>query len=101
MVKQLLTTDSKDSKLKQVQLKNSLDEVLSRIEKLQDLLVDGNIEQNQYSETMKRYTTQKFSLIEQINNINHSQTAQNKNIIIRFQNINYHAHLLTAQNDKK
>ena len=70
MVKQLLTTDSKDSKLKQVQLKNSLDEVLSRIEKLQDLLVDGNIEQNQYSETMKRYTTQKFSLIDQINNIN-------------------------------
>jgi hypothetical protein len=40
-------------------------------------------------------------LTAQINNISHSRSAQNKNIIIRFQNINYHAHLLTAQNDKK
>ena len=39
-------------------------------------------------------------LTTQINNISHSRTAQNKNIIIRFQNIN-DAHLLTAQNDKK
>ncbi len=69
MVKQLLTTDSKDSKLKQVQLKKSLNEVSSRIEKLQDLLVDGKIDQKQYGETMKRYTTQKFSLIDQINDI--------------------------------
>ena len=39
-------------------------------------------------------------LTAQINNISHSRTSQNKNIIIRFQNIN-DAHLLTAQNDKK
>ncbi len=39
-------------------------------------------------------------LIARINNISHSRTVQNKNIIICFQNIT-DAHLLTAQNDKK
>ena len=44
----------------------SLNDTNSRIEKLQDLLVDGKIDSNQYSETMTRYSNQKQSLVEEI-----------------------------------
>jgi len=67
MVKDLLSVDAKDSKLKNEQLAKSLNETNSRIEKLQDLLVDNKIDHKQYSETMTRYNTQKFSLIDEIN----------------------------------
>jgi site-specific DNA recombinase len=66
MVKDLLTVDAKDSKLQLEKLKNSVKETNVRIEKLQDLLVDGKIDSNQYSETMSRYSNQKQSLVEEI-----------------------------------
>ena len=66
MVKDLLTVDAKDSKLQLEKLKDSVKETNVRIEKLQDLLVDGKIDSNQYSETMSRYSNQKQSLVEEI-----------------------------------
>ena len=68
MVKDLLSVDAKDSKLKQDQLVKNLNDVLARIEKLQDLFVDNKIEHKQYSDTMARYTAQKYNLAEEINN---------------------------------
>jgi hypothetical protein len=44
MVKDLLNCDAKDSKLQLEKLKNSIAETNVRIEKLQDLLVDGKID---------------------------------------------------------
>lgn len=69
MVKDLLLVDEKDSKLKHAQLVKTLNDVLARIEKLQDLFIDGKIEHKQYSDTMARYTAQKFSLTDEINSI--------------------------------
>lgn len=69
MVKELLSVDAKDSERKKVKLQTSLEDVLGRIEKLQDLLVDGKIEQEQYSETMSRYNNQKRTLNDDLNNI--------------------------------
>jgi site-specific DNA recombinase len=69
MVKELLDTDSKDSKSKQLHLQNRLDEVLSRIEKLQDLLVDNKIDHQQYSDTMTRYSNQKLHLMDELQNL--------------------------------
>ena len=66
MVKDLLNCDAKDSKLQLEKLKNSIEETNVRIEKLQDLLVDGKIDSNQYSETMTRYSNQKQLLVEEI-----------------------------------
>lgn len=69
MVKELLSVDAKDSKIKHTQLVKTLNDVLVRIEKLQDLFIDGKIEHKQYSDTMARYTAQKFSLTDEINSI--------------------------------
>ena len=69
MVKDLLDTDSKDSKSKQLLLQKSLDEVSARIEKLQDLLVDNKIDHQQYSDTMARYSNQKLNLMDELQNI--------------------------------
>ncbi len=69
MVKDLLSVDAKDSKVKHTQLDKTLNDVLARIEKLQDLFIDGKIEHNHYSDTMARYTAQKFSLTDEINQI--------------------------------
>ena len=69
MVKDLLDTDSKDSKSKQLYLQKSLDEVSARIEKLQDLLVDNKIDHQQYSDTMARYSSQKLNLMDELQNI--------------------------------
>jgi arginine deiminase len=69
MVKVLLSVDAKDSKLKHDRLVKTLNDVLIRIEKLQDLFIDDKIEHKQYSDTLARYTAQKFSLTDQINNI--------------------------------
>lgn len=69
MVKDLLSVDAKDSERKKDKLQTSLDDVLLRIEKLQDLFVDGKIEQNQYSDTMVRYNNQKRIVIDDLNNI--------------------------------
>lgn len=69
MVKDFLSVDAKDSKLKHTQLVKTLNDVLERIEKLQDLFIDGKIEHKHYSDTMARYTAQKFSLTDEINNI--------------------------------
>jgi site-specific DNA recombinase len=69
MVKDLLSVDAKDSKVKHTQLDKTLNDVLARIEKLQDLFIDGKIEHNHYSDTMARYTEQKFSLTDEINQI--------------------------------
>ncbi|MEY4963824.1 MAG: hypothetical protein RLZZ323_1143 [Bacteroidota bacterium] len=69
MVKDLLHTDSKDSKSKQLHLQKSMDEVLARIEKLHDLLVDDKIDHQHYSDTMSRYTSQKSKLIDEMQNI--------------------------------
>lgn len=69
MVKDLLAIDAKEAKLKHTQLVKTLNDVLIRIEKLQDLFIDGKIEHKQYSDTLARYTAQKFSLTDQINNI--------------------------------
>ena len=69
IVKDLLLLDAKDSQLKHSQLVKNLNDVLVRIEKLQDLFIDGKIEHKQYSDTMARYTAQKFSLTDEINSI--------------------------------
>ena len=69
MVKDFLSVNVKDSKLKHTQLVKTLNDVLARFEKLQDLFIDGKIEHKHYSDTMARYTAQKFSLTDEINNI--------------------------------
>lgn len=69
MVKDLLSIDAKDSERLKAKLQTSLDDVLGRIVKLQDLYVDGKIEQNQYNETMSRYNNQKRDLNDNLNNI--------------------------------
>ena len=69
MVKDLLSVDAKDSERLKVKFQTSLNDVLERIEKLQDLYVDGKIEQNQYNETMSRYNNQKRGLNDNLNNI--------------------------------
>lgn len=69
MVKDLLSGDVKDSKLKLEKLKNSIAETNERIEKLQDLLVDGKIDSNQFSATIARYSSQKLSLNEEIDKL--------------------------------
>jgi site-specific DNA recombinase len=65
MVKDRLSVDTKDSERKKVKLEKSLEDVMERIEKLQDLLVDGKIEQHQYTETMLRYNDQKRNITEE------------------------------------
>lgn len=66
MVKDLLSADAKDSKVKHEQLVKSLNDTNARIEKLQDLFVDSKIDHKQYTDTMTRYNAQKFSLLDEI-----------------------------------
>lgn len=69
MVKDLLSVDVENIKLKNEQFKKSLESVNSRIEKLQDLLVDGKIDHNEYSSTMARYTLQRSNLNDELNKL--------------------------------
>jgi site-specific DNA recombinase len=69
MVKDRLSVDAKDSERKKVKLEKSLEDVMERIEKLQDLFVDGKIEQRQYTETMLRYNDQKRNITDNLNDI--------------------------------
>ena len=69
MVKDLLSDGANDSKLKLEQLSKSLNETNSRIEKLQDLFVDGKIGPQEYSDAMSRYKIQINNLKYEIDNL--------------------------------
>jgi site-specific DNA recombinase len=69
MVKDLLSVGANDSKLKLDQLSKSLNDTNSRIEKLQDLFVDGKIEPQEYSDAMSRYKIQINNLKYEIDNL--------------------------------
>ena len=69
MVKDLLSVGANDSKLKLDQLSKILNDTNSRIEKLQDLFVDGKIEPQEYSDAMSRYKIQINNLKYEIDNL--------------------------------
>ena len=55
IVKEMLGSEGKDNKKKKLKLEKELDSANQRIEKLQDLLVDGAIDSIAYGKTLSRY----------------------------------------------
>lgn len=56
MVKDLLSGDEQENERKKVKLKKEIEELNNRIEKLQDLLVDGKIDSKSYGTMFSRYS---------------------------------------------
>ena len=69
MVKQLLQSKSEDGNLSKDKLLIQLEEQNNRIQKLQDLYVDGNIDKENYVLTMQRYESVKRDLFNKIESI--------------------------------
>ncbi len=77
-VKSLLKGEKKDLDKKKIKLEKSHSTIVSRIEKLQDIYIDGDIEKPQYKTTLERYKKEKSSITEQLETL-------------KSENSNYHA----------
>jgi len=77
LVKQMLQSKSEDSNLSKDKLLIQLEEQTNRIEKLQDLFVDGNIDKENYIQTMKRYESVKRELSNKIESIQETDFEYN------------------------
>lgn len=69
MVKNMLQSKSQESSLSKEKLSTQLAEQNNRIQKLQDLYVDGNIDKENYMQTMQRYENVKRDLVDKIDSI--------------------------------
>ena len=65
----MLQSKSVESSLSKEKLSIQLDEQNNRIQKLQDLYVDGNIDKENYMQTMQRYENVKRDLVDKIDSI--------------------------------
>ena len=80
----LLINDDTET-LKRIQkLKNNKQQLDTRIEKLQDLLVDGTIDSEAYSKTYSRYTTQKEDIVSELEGLKMSNTTFKKQFDVAF-----------------
>lgn len=96
MVQQLLSGNKQEAKKKKQKLQKSLDASNIRIEKLQDMFVDGKIEQEAYSDTMLRYSTAKqetMEAIEKLSNTNHQYREWLKKGVNTLSNLKKHYQL--------
>jgi site-specific DNA recombinase len=70
MVKELLVSKNNEETISKEKLNTDLVDQELRIEKLQDLLVDGLIDKDSYIQTMERYTKKKRELSRSIESLN-------------------------------
>ena len=84
LMQSLLINDDTET-LKRIQkLKNNKQQLDTRIEKLQDLLVDGTIDSEAYSKTYSRYTTQKEDIVSELEGLKMSNTTFKKQFDVAF-----------------
>ena len=70
ILKSLTGVNQKDRVRKRKKLKKELESLNSRIENLQDLLVDGTISPKTYGQTLNRYSKQTDQITSSLNGLN-------------------------------
>ncbi len=75
VLKSLALSDDKGQENKKQLLKEKLQQVVKRLESLQDLLVDGKIDHDAYDSAYSRYSSQKQEIKEQLENLNRHNSS--------------------------
>jgi len=75
MVQKLLSGNEQQAKIKRKKLNTEIDQTTKRLENLQDLLVDGEISSEAYSDAYSRYSSIREELKQQLNSL---QTGNNQ-----------------------
>ena len=75
VVKHLLSGSKAENKRKKVKIEKALVLTNERIEKIQDLFVDGEIDNQNYNATMERYSLKRKGLDEELGTLNTSDNG--------------------------
>ncbi len=69
MVQKLLSGNEQQAAIKRKKLNTEIDQTTKRLENLQDLLVDGEINTSAYSDAYERYNSKRVELKQQLNSL--------------------------------